>query len=155
MDIVVVGNFNIGNRNIAPGFTRTGWWYDYLNGDSMLVNDVNEVISFSPGEYHVFTSRKINLEFKISTSLKDFSFAPQSLIIYPTINHGQFIINFSETVSGIFDIRMMDVSGRIVSLTSRMIGDDIEIVLNQNVPGLYIVQILHNQKIYSGKVIVH
>lgn len=59
MDAVVVGNFAMSNISMVPGFQHTGKWYDYFTGDSIDVNDVNLSIDFEPGEFHIYTDKKL------------------------------------------------------------------------------------------------
>ncbi len=59
MDAFVIGNFSVNNGSTRPNFTHTGYWYDYFSGDSINVTDVNMSISLAPGEFHIYTSKKL------------------------------------------------------------------------------------------------
>lgn len=59
MDAVIVGNFHVSNITMIPGFSHTGTWYDYFSGESLEVNDINDVMDFEPGEYHVYLDEPI------------------------------------------------------------------------------------------------
>ncbi len=56
MDVTIIGNFDVSGKNIDPNFQQTGTWYDYFSGESIEVADVNEVITLSPGESHIYTT---------------------------------------------------------------------------------------------------
>ena len=60
MSVVVLGNFDVVEGSIDPNFYSTGTWYDYWTGDSLVVSDVNEQILLAPGEYRLYTSKKLN-----------------------------------------------------------------------------------------------
>jgi hypothetical protein len=61
MDVVVLGNFDIYPREIAPNFTRTGTWYEFFTGNSINVTAANEntPISLLQGEYKLYTSKQV------------------------------------------------------------------------------------------------
>jgi len=55
---VVLGNIDVVSTTFTPGFPHTGTWYDYMSGDSLVVSNVNTVLSFKPGEYRLYLSEK-------------------------------------------------------------------------------------------------
>lgn len=154
MDLVVVGNFHIGNRDIAPGFTKAGWWYDYLSGDSLLVNDVNMIISFVPGEYHVYTTKRLTFDFDITSSVANLIFSVQPLTISPTLNSGQFTIMLPELIHSKSEVTIVDVNGRKIKIEATTNGERMEINLLNTQPGMYFIHLLQGNTVYTGKVIV-
>jgi 1,4-alpha-glucan branching enzyme len=59
MDVTILGNFDTYPQTIDPSFTRTGTWYDYLKGDSLVVSDVHMPIGLDKSEYRIYTSVKL------------------------------------------------------------------------------------------------
>jgi hypothetical protein len=59
MNVTIIGNFNVDTIYIDPNFQSTGWWYDYFSGDSLWVTDVNQSIKLRPGEFRIYTSKKL------------------------------------------------------------------------------------------------
>ncbi len=59
MNVVVLGNFDVVAKEGNPKFYSTGKWYEYWTGDSIEVNNVNEKILLQPGEYRLYTDKKI------------------------------------------------------------------------------------------------
>jgi len=61
MDVVVLGNFDIYPREIAPNFTRTGTWYEFFRGTAIDVGPSNQntPISLLQGEYRLYTSKQV------------------------------------------------------------------------------------------------
>ncbi|WP_460503103.1 DUF4961 domain-containing protein, partial [Hymenobacter agri] len=57
--VTIIGNFDVNPTTIDPAFQSTGKWYNYLAGDSITVTNVNALISLAPGQYAVYTSRRI------------------------------------------------------------------------------------------------
>jgi hypothetical protein len=56
---LVLGNFDVVNASKSPSFTQSGWWYDYLTGDSINVTDVNMSMNFTAGAYKIYTNKKV------------------------------------------------------------------------------------------------
>jgi len=57
MDVVMAVNMGVQGFDMAPGFTKTGTWYDYFTGESINITDAaGHSLYFGPGDYRVFTS---------------------------------------------------------------------------------------------------
>jgi hypothetical protein len=154
MDIVAVGNFHIGNRDIAPVFTKTGWWYDYLEGDSLLVSDVNLTLPFTPGEYHVYTTKRLTPGFDITSSISGPSYSVGALKIYPTINEGSFSMVVPSGYKDAGKINIYDLSGKQVEARVENNIDFMEVTLVNPQPGMYMVQYLLPGGFYTGKLVI-
>lgn len=59
MNVTIVGNFGVTTADINPAFQHTGIWYDYFYGDSLTVTDPGDLISLNPGQFHIFTDKKL------------------------------------------------------------------------------------------------
>ncbi|MFZ1706051.1 MAG: alpha-amylase family glycosyl hydrolase [Saprospiraceae bacterium] len=70
-DLLVFGNFGIGNENMIPRFTKTGTWYHYLNGDSIVVTNVNQSFTLRPGEWHIYTTKRYSNGFHEAVEIFD------------------------------------------------------------------------------------
>lgn len=60
IDLVVIGNFGLTEENIDPAFPHTGTWYDYFSGEARMVTQINELQTLKAGEWHIYTSVKLN-----------------------------------------------------------------------------------------------
>jgi hypothetical protein len=154
MDIAVVGNFHIGARTISPGFTRTGWWYDYLEGDSLWVSQMDTAFVFNPGEYHIYTTRRIDLGFDITTSVYQGELEILPLTIVPTLHQGQFTIFTPGDFSDAGQLLISDLTGRAVQVHQIRTHEGLEITMENPAPGVYFVQLIVENKRYTGKMIV-
>ena len=38
-----------------------GWWYDYMSGDSLFVENTQMTINLNPGDWKIFTDTKLTL----------------------------------------------------------------------------------------------
>jgi len=59
MNVTIIGNFAVTKKSVNPNFQKTGEWYDYFFGDTILVVDVHEPISLAPGEFHIYSDVKL------------------------------------------------------------------------------------------------
>lgn len=59
MDVVVIGNFGVTPLSVNPNYQSTGWWYDYFSGDSINVTNVNTAQLLGPGDFIIYTSKKL------------------------------------------------------------------------------------------------
>ncbi len=60
LNALSVANFNVKLDSITTSFQHTGWWYELFSGDSVLINDVNQKIILSAGEYRFYLDKKLN-----------------------------------------------------------------------------------------------
>ena len=59
MDVVVLGNFEIENKEITVTFTKTGTWYEYFAGEQKDISNVSQTFTLKPGEYRLYSSVKL------------------------------------------------------------------------------------------------
>lgn len=58
LNMLVIGNFATGARNIDPSFQHTGTWYDFFTGKEVNVSNIHEFYELQPGEFHIFTDKQ-------------------------------------------------------------------------------------------------
>lgn len=59
MNVTVLGNFDVNLGSVNPNFQHNGWWFEYFSGDSINVIDVSSVIALNPGEYRLYTDKRL------------------------------------------------------------------------------------------------
>ncbi|NUO79014.1 T9SS type A sorting domain-containing protein [candidate division KSB1 bacterium] len=59
MNVTIIGNFGVTARNVFPNFQSTGKWYNYFRGDSITVSDTQAAFNLLPGEFHIYTSKRL------------------------------------------------------------------------------------------------
>ncbi len=59
MDLNAVGNFDVAAQTLNPTFYKTGKWYEYFTGDSINIVSGDEPIFLKPGEYRIYTTKKL------------------------------------------------------------------------------------------------
>jgi glycosidase len=157
---VIVGNFDVIGQTMNPEFPFGGVWYDYLSGDSLDVSNPGNAFNYAPGEYHVYTDRKIippvNTYLSTPDGLEDVQFNADGIIAYP--NPFQQSISFKLPINADSktQITLTDISGRTVEKLSNFnssSGDHITIDVSTIKSGMYFYSVILNGKSYSGKLI--
>lgn len=153
MDIAVVGNYHLASREVTPGFSKIGVWYDYISGDSIEVSELNMTVPLNAGEYRIYTTRKVDPGFDITTDLNDFIQVRTDVKIVPMPNEGNFEIHFP--TAGLFtSVRATDVSGKDIPC-SYMLMHDSTIKIEMNAPsGIYLLWLIGKEGIQIEKVVI-
>jgi len=130
MKATIIGNFNVVNLTIQPKFQSIGMWYDYFNGDSLNVTDINMNINLSPGEFRIYTSKKLETpEPGITTNvlnnktnvITDFNLMQN----YPNPFNPTTTINFSIASNGKNEI----LNTKLTVYNS--LGQEVEVLVNE------------------------
>ena len=59
MDVTIIGNFAVRQSTIVPNFQSAGVWYDFFTGDSIVVDDPSMTMLLNPGEFHIYSTKKL------------------------------------------------------------------------------------------------
>ncbi len=134
MDVTIVGNFDVVDGSIDPNFQQAGIWYDFFSSDSINVFNKNEPLNLKAGEFHVYTTKKLNqgtyLDVEEGVSIA------QSMKVFP--NPVDQILQV-EANAGFTGIQVYDIIGQLV-ISKEVSGTGSVSVDTQSLPkGLYMV----------------
>ena len=59
MDAMIVGNFDVEFQETSITFSDTGTWYDFVSGESLDVESVDQGFDLAPGEFRIYTSEQV------------------------------------------------------------------------------------------------
>jgi glycosidase len=59
LSVVTVGNFDVTAQTATVSFPQAGTWYNYLTGEQLSVVSTSQSMTLQPGQYAVYTSRKL------------------------------------------------------------------------------------------------
>ena len=139
--VTVIGNFDVNITTIDPAFQATGKWYNYLSGDSITVSNVNAQISLQPGEYAVYTNRRI-LRTVLATRAEQANVLRLSAAPNPA--QGSTTLYYELPTGGPVQLTVRNVLGQSVltlPATREAAGPHTrELPLGQLAAGVYIVQ---------------
>jgi 1,4-alpha-glucan branching enzyme len=156
-DAQVIGNFDVDMQTAAPYFQHTGWWYDYMTGDSMNVTDANMTITMKPGEYHVYTDRSLpvpDLSLPPVPNGIDEIYSQDNIAVYPQPTQG--VVHFeSEDNSAIQKVSIYDLQGRLVMEQNYGAGySGVSITLPGNLnSGMYLYALSVDNVLHNGKIL--
>jgi hypothetical protein len=158
MDAVVVGNFQVTDLNMVPGFQQTGTWYDYATSSPVEVNDLGSTWFFPAGDFHVYTDMQLpapDLNVGLAEILE---FTGGNVSLYPNPADA-FVnvlveVNVAETVSCFIN----DFSGRQVFANKNVPlisgANKIEMSIENLPNGSYILNIIGEHSSYSLPLVV-
>ncbi len=163
MNVAILGNFDVTAKSGAVGFQNTGRWYDYFKGDSIEVSDVNMQFNLTPGEFRIFTTKRLSVpESGIAVAVEEQNAEiPSSLALeqnYPNPFNPTTKINFSVPNTGNVTMKIYDLLGReIMTLVnqSKPAGNyTVDFDASQLSSGVYIYQLRSGNSLLTKKMMV-
>ncbi len=119
LNAAIVGNFNVTQINMVPGFQHTGTWYDYFTGNSFNVSDLGASFSFQPGEYHLYFDQEMATPDTSVNVLEAMNLFGLDFMVYPNPTSEQVTVGFENNTPGKVIIDLLDVSGKVVLTLSQ------------------------------------
>ncbi len=112
MNVVVIGNFDIVNQSGAANFQAAGWWYDYFSGDSIDVTNTSMSIDLAPGEFHIYTNRRLSQPDVALNTAERLARYPFSLELAPNPASQQTTLHYTLPASEVVQLSVFDLQGR-------------------------------------------
>jgi pullulanase/glycogen debranching enzyme len=158
MNVVALGNFGLTTQNASAPFSFSGWWYEYFTGDSVQVVNTSIPISLQPGEYRLYTSKRLQTPpGGYITATGDLQPAEQLLTVYPNPTAGHFNLAFTLPESAAVSLQVYDAGGQLQqillnqTLPAGQHQHDYELSLP---PGQYYLVLLSGRSIATEKLII-
>jgi len=163
MKATIIGNFNVVNQTMQPQFQSTGMWYDYFLGDSLNVTDVNMSVDLVPGEFRIYTTKKLETPEKGITT--DVSSNKSTMITdykllqnYPNPFNPSTTIDFAIPQSSKVELAIYNVIGeKVASLINREMSAGYHSTTfdaSHLVSGVYFYRIVANDFIETKKLLL-
>ncbi|MBN2520225.1 MAG: T9SS type A sorting domain-containing protein [Bacteroidales bacterium] len=159
MDVTIIGNFDVKTGKINPQFQKTGTWYDFFSGEQIEVDDVNDTIILKPGEYHLYTSKKLEKPDILASN----NYLPNSLnkqntfVVWPNPVTENLNIFLELTENSSVEINIYSLAGTIVE---QVFTGELEKGLhtinwqkNDYLKGLYLIKSVFNDYQKVRKII--
>lgn len=148
-DVRLIGNFGVTQGTIVPGFSKSGWWYNHFQGDSIQVTDPGMAVVLNPGEFALFTSQKME-GYRNLTSTGPGVKESSRVQIFP--NPANDILNV-ESEEPVASILLYNLSGKKMLQQNKKGASGINVAHLPN--GVYIMQLIFdNGESVFRKVIV-
>ena len=159
MSAVVLGNFDVDDRQLLVEFPASGKWYEYFSQDSINISTTAGNFNFEPGEYRLYTSKRIKSHDIFPETINSSDINKLNVNIWPNPNSGNFVVAFSSKTSDRVQIDIFSSIGQKVheqTIVKPLFGDNI-IDLNLNsrlIPGIYLVRIQTGRLFTTKKLII-
>lgn len=167
MNSTIIGNFNVVGLTIQPKFQNTGIWYDYFLGDSLNVTDVNMTIDLDPGEFRIYTTKKLetpeegittDIESNYTSIVEDYSLMQN----YPNPFNPTTTIDFAIPKQSIVKLTIYNVIGeKVAELINRemtagyhSVKFDARSVNRRMVSGIYFYRLHSNDFVETKKLVL-
>ncbi|GAA3996231.1 hypothetical protein GCM10022408_03530 [Hymenobacter fastidiosus] len=93
-NVTVVGNFDVTPQPVNPEFQTTGTWYNYLTGESFTVTNTTAPLTLQPGQYFVYTSRRVNTPVFVLGTKRGQDAAVLQLTLAPNPANDQVLLSY-------------------------------------------------------------
>ncbi|MDX1940633.1 MAG: alpha-amylase family glycosyl hydrolase [Saprospiraceae bacterium] len=156
MDVAVQGNFGVADAQIVNPFQHGGWWYEYFTGDSILVNNPSQSLSFAPGEYRLYTTKKIARPSNMTTSAYEIVKNEFNLSIAPNPTNGVAQVQYNLEESASVKLEVFNLLGQRLQMlanTLQMAGIH-QYQVKGLVPGMYLIKLTVGNKIETKQLSV-
>jgi len=150
---IVLGNFDVISSNVSAGFPHTGTWYDYMSGDSLVLNEVNlnYNLIFKAGEYRLYLSEKFSETYGISSEKKE----PFLVTVSPNPVSDICTIEVSYQGSAKCEIRDYNLLGsESDNVFSGTINNRLQLPWTPKGKGIHVLQIRIGNQQVTRKVVV-
>jgi glycosidase len=162
MKVNVLGNFGVTPSYVTPGFPQTGKWYEYFTGDSITVVDINDPLDFQPGEYRLYTTKKLAPSGLVS-GIEDHNIQARVdfVTVYPNPSAVEFNFLIESEIPIPVSVMIFDITGRMIrKLITEIPGDGTQTITwdgraengSEATGGIYIIQVRTPQRIQTLKV---
>lgn len=159
MSVTVIANLNIEDEEFLPGFNVTGKWFDYFKGDSITVTSLNEKITLAPGEFRLYTTKKLDAP-ETGLSIPEEKPYSNSIMggIFPNPTNHVIDIPLNIKDSGNVTLEVYSSTGKLVrtlynkSLTAgnHIVSSNIEDISD----GIYFIRLVTAGKVETARFII-
>ena len=148
---VVLGNFDVVNRYVTPGFSHTGKWYEYISNDSLTVSDINTEILFQAGEYRIYLSERFKNPYGIASPKKE----PFAVIVAPNPVSELCYISISFKGTDFCEISDFNLLGsKNETVYSGKVNTQLQLPWTPKGKGIHILKVRIGNMVVIRKVIV-
>jgi len=145
MNVISIGNFRVVAGAIRPIFHKTGMWYDYISGDSLMVTDTFMVMTLAPGEFRMYMDQKIDRPSgDITTSTSEYHHGSLEVNLFPNPSSDRQIF-LSGSLDSESRVIVSDINGAVVMTHNGLfINGTASLQLPQSVmPGMYLITVMN------------
>lgn len=142
LNLVVLGNFKPDVAITAyPNFSKTGLWYNVLNGETLNVTNTNMTLQVPAGQVLIFADRDVTNDTGVENPVDE-----SKNFLYPTVTSGKVYIT---TNNYQHEILVFNTQGQLL----KTIVNEKEIDLSTYTSGVYFIRLNSDKGTVTGKVV--
>lgn len=163
MDVVIAGNFDVTAHKVTPGFTRTGWWYEFFTGDSLEVTTTSLSLDMRPGQYVLYSTTRIPRPATLNTGVDDQPGKMLEVMVWPNPASEQIALALTLQQRSALRVDLYSADGRLLgsqNLGYQNAGRQLldlnlsEIAGRKLMPGVYILNLQSEAGRHAIKLVV-
>jgi hypothetical protein len=113
LDIVVVGNFDVFEKEITATFPSTGQWFEYYSQSDLSVETLSQVFTFAPGEFRLYSSSYIDRDdFILSSPTVESTSKDIDINVWPNPLSSNLKISILSDRAQPAEVNLYDINGR-------------------------------------------
>ncbi len=146
IDALVIGNFDVVEKDINVDFNHTGTWYDYLGTEAIEVNNTSQTITLAPGEYHVYLDKIVDSG--LISGIEDIQSKINDYRLYPNPSNQFVNIEVDLNKASESTIQVFDQTSRLIYTKNKNLSKDanqITLDVSNFASGLYHIVIQGNE----------
>lgn len=132
-DVIVVANFDVTSKNIAPQYTQTGTWYDFFEGTSQNISNQNSTVNVPAGGFKLLSTQVLNT----TASTDSESLELESIQLSPNPSN-----SFFQLSKDVENLKIYDLTGKLVK---EFKGTREHYDISNMSTGLYIIEAYDDQ----------
>ncbi len=152
MDVVSLANFNVNVAEVNSRIPYSGIWYEYFTGVEKEFTEANQVLDFLPGEYRIYTSKKVDTPFEIFTSTEEeLEAVNMSLFPNPVLAGESVMLDIDVDDSR---LKLLNSNGVQVDAQMSRVEEGVWISTKELSAGIYFLKVEANKKQYFRKLVI-
>jgi glycosidase len=158
MKMIVIANFGVDSKLVPGNFPAPGVWYDFFTGDSFEIENTGKEMLFEPGEFHIYTSKKVE-DIKPGLVPWDANFIITSMDekLDDRVKLFPNPVNNSLKIQGIpaatYQIIISDANGRLMMNQAVNFSESFETNIGHMPDGMYYLSLTANNHRFTFKFV--
>lgn len=148
--LFALGNFGTQSSTFNFTFPNAGTWYRYFSKDSVDLATAGQVLSFAPGEYRIYSTRRLEQP-GVATDISERTKENGQILIYPNPVQKEMTIYSGKEFS---QVTIYSTTGKKVAESHFSPENQITIPVVNFKPGIYLVRIVQDKNTVTKKIIV-